>query len=294
MRQALEIRGVSMNFGGIRALSEVDLRVAEGSITALIGPNGAGKTTLFNCVTGIYTPAAGDILILPPDASGGDDTINITGKSPDRITRLGLARTFQNIRLFANMTVLENVMTGMHCRTHAGLLAALLRPRGARLEERRIADASYELLRAVNLHQFWKADARSLPYGGQRRLEIARALASQPFLLCLDEPAAGMNPQETHALRDLVLSLRERYKLSILLIEHDMGMVMRLSDEIHVLEYGAAIARGTPDEVRADPAVIRAYLGEEGGEPRPSRSKSARPSHDNARSADSGAGGGHA
>ncbi len=286
MRQTLEIRGVSMNFGGIRALSEVDLRVAEGGITALIGPNGAGKTTLFNCITGIYTPVAGEILILPPKA---DEPINITGKSPDRITRLGLARTFQNIRLFANMTVLENVMTGMHCRTRAGLLAALLRPRGARLEEQYIADASYELLRAVNLHNSWKADARSLPYGGQRRLEIARALASQPFLLCLDEPAAGMNPQETHALRDLVLSLREQYKLSILLIEHDMSMVMRLSDEIHVLEYGAAIARGTPDEVRADPAVIRAYLGEESGEPQPSRSQSARP-----RPEEGSAGGDHA
>jgi len=255
----LDVRSVSMNFGGLRALNEVDLQVRQGEIVALIGPNGAGKTTFFNCITGIYVPTEGTVHVTPRDGR----TVTVNGMKASQVTALGMSRTFQNIRLFPTMSVLENVMIGRHCRTRAGILGALLRDPRTRAEEQRIVEESYALLKSVNLHQHYKDEARNLPYGAQRRLEIARALATNPFLLCLDEPAAGMNPQETHELKELVLEIRERHQLSVLLIEHDMSMVMSLSDRIYVMEYGSKIAEGTPEEVSKNPRVIKAYLGEE-------------------------------
>ena len=254
----LEARGLARNFGGLRALSDVDLDIQEGEIVALIGPNGAGKTTFFNCVTGIYEPTEGEIIACRP----GDEPRKLNGMKPFRITKFGLARTFQNIRLFPTMTVLENVMVGRHCRTSSGILGAILRDGKSRHEEQHSVDLSYFFLEALNLAEVWQEEARNLPYGAQRRLEIARALATEPFLLLLDEPAAGMNPQETQSLKNLILDLRERFKLSILLIEHDMNMVMSLSDRVFVMEYGSRIAVGTPQQVSNNQQVIQAYLGE--------------------------------
>ncbi|WP_164561741.1 ABC transporter ATP-binding protein [Nitratidesulfovibrio vulgaris] len=259
MQTVLDVRSISKNFGGLRALNEVDLRVDAGEIVALIGPNGAGKTTFFNCITGIYVPTEGEVVVTRP----GSESVRVNGQKPNQVTELGMARTFQNIRLFQNMTVLENVMIGCHCRTRSGILGALLRDAKTRGEEQEIIDKSYELLKSVHLQQHYKEQARNLPYGAQRRLEIARALATNPFLLLLDEPAAGMNPQETLELKGLVLEIRERLNLSVLLIEHDMNMVMSLSDRIYVMEYGSKIAEGTPEEVSRNPRVIKAYLGEE-------------------------------
>ncbi len=258
MTPVLEVRKLSRYFGGLKAVSDVDLNVNKKEIVALIGPNGAGKTTFFNCITGIYEPSEGDVIL---HANGASNRLN--GKKPHAITALGLARTFQNIRLFANMTVLENVMVGRHCRTHAGILSALLRSPASLLEEQESVDHAYELLRSVNLHNSYAAKAHNLPYGAQRRLEIARALATEPSLLLLDEPAAGMNPFETRELETLVQGIREKYDLSVLLIEHDMNMVMSMSDRIYVMEYGSCIATGTPNEIRHNPKVIKAYLGEE-------------------------------
>ena len=258
MSTILDVRSLSQNFGGLRALSEVDLDVNEQEIVALIGPNGAGKTTFFNCITGIYNPTEGDIILHGQD---GTQT-RLNGRKPNDITRLGMARTFQNIRLFPTMTVLENVMIGRHCRTRAGILGAIARTAAARREEEATIERSYELLKLVNLHKHYKDEARNLPYGAQRRLEIARAMATEPRLLLLDEPAAGMNPQETSELVQLVRHLRDALHLAILLIEHDMSMVMSISDRIHVMEYGSRIASGVPDAIRANPQVIKAYLGE--------------------------------
>jgi len=255
----LSVRNVSMNFGGLRALSDVDLDVRQGEVVALIGPNGAGKTTFFNCITGIYTPTDGDVLAFPRE--GKQKRIN--GMRTNHVCELGMARTFQNIRLFPSMTALENVMIGRHCRTRAGILGAVLRGPKTRREEQQVVDASYQLLKKVGLEHVANDYARNLPYGAQRRLEIARALATEPFLLLLDEPAAGMNPQETLELKEMVIRIREEFKVSVLLIEHDMKMVMSLSDRIYVMEYGKVISTGTPAEVSADPQVIRAYLGEE-------------------------------
>lgn len=257
MEPVLEVRDLSQSFGGLRALNDLSLTVQSGEIAALIGPNGAGKTTFFNCVTGIYTPTEGEVYLWT-----NEGRILLNGKKPHVITSLGMARTFQNIRLFGNMTVLENVMIGRHCRTHAGILGAILRDRGTRREEQDTIDLSYELLKAVNLQQLWNEQAHNLAYGAQRRLEIARALATDPRLLLLDEPAAGMNPQETLELEALIRHIRETRQLSILLIEHDMSMVMSMSDRIYVMEYGSLIASGTPAEIRANPRVIKAYLGE--------------------------------
>ena len=264
--KVLEVSNLSQNFGGLRALSEVDLEIRQGEIVALIGPNGAGKTTFFNCITGIYTPTEGDVFLHRPASAGeGTGTVRerLNGLKPHRITQMGMARTFQNIRVFPDMTVLENVMVGRHCRTSAGIVGALLRTPATRSEEQETVERSYELLRSVHLHQLYDERARNLSYGAQRRLEIARAMATEPHLLLLDEPAAGMNPNETLELEALVREIRDQYQLSILLIEHDMGMVMSMSDRIYVMEYGARIATGTPQEVRANPRVIKAYLGEE-------------------------------
>ncbi|WP_291441047.1 ABC transporter ATP-binding protein [Desulfovibrio sp.] len=258
MNPVLEVQDLSQDFGGLRALNELSLTVNSGEIVALIGPNGAGKTTFFNCVTGIYTPTEGKMYLY--DREGGPKLLN--GKKPHVITAMGMARTFQNIRLFSDMTVLENVMIGRHCRTRAGIMGAILRDGRTRREEQESIDASYALLELVRLQDVWNETARNLPYGAQRRLEIARALATEPRMLLLDEPAAGMNPQETNELKDLVCSIRDDQQLSILLIEHDMGMVMSLSDRIYVMEYGSCIATGKPEEIRVNPRVIKAYLGE--------------------------------
>jgi branched-chain amino acid transport system ATP-binding protein len=258
MEPLLNIEGLTMDFGGIRALDHLDLSVRQGQIVALIGPNGAGKTTFFNCLTGIYRPTAGDLLLTPP----GKNTRRLNGLKPNQVTQQGLARTFQNIRLFPNMTVLENVMIGRHCRTRAKVLGALLRNPATVLEEQQIVALSIMILENMGLADVVNEFAKNLPYGAQRRLEIARALATDPLLLLLDEPAAGMNPQETRELDKLITKIRDD-GLSILLIEHDMKLVMSLSDYIFVLDYGKKIAEGTPVEILNIPAVIKAYLGED-------------------------------
>ncbi len=259
MVSILQVKNMTMNFGGVLALDHLDLDVKDGEIVALIGPNGSGKTTFFNCITGIYNPTDGDIMIYPP----GKETKRINGMKPNLVTERGLARTFQNIRLFSNMSVLENVMIGRHCRTTSGILGAIFRGKSTVEEEQRVIRDSYEILEKIGLSQFVNELAMNLPYGAQRRLEIARAMATEPFLLLLDEPAAGMNPQETRELDDLIVWIRDNEKISILLIEHDMKLVMSLSDRIFVMDYGRKIAQGTPDEIRSNPAVIKAYLGED-------------------------------
>jgi branched-chain amino acid transport system ATP-binding protein len=261
MESILDVKQLTMNFGGLRALDEVDLDVRKGEIVALIGPNGAGKTTFFNCITGIYAPSAGDVLITSPKKNGKAQRIN--GLKPNQVTEKGLARTFQNIRLFHNMTVLENVMIGCHCRMKAGILGAVLRGVSTRREEKAVVQKSYSILEKIGLEKYVNDFAKNLPYGAQRRLEIARAMATEPFMLLLDEPAAGMNPHETQELDDLIIRIRENEGISILLIEHDMKLVMSLSDRIFVMDYGKKIAQGTPAEIRKNPAVIKAYLGEE-------------------------------
>lgn len=255
----LNVKGLTMDFGGIRALNSLDLDVSSGEIVALIGPNGAGKTTFFNCITGIYAPTAGDILLWQKNKK---KPVSLKGLKPNRVTERGLARTFQNIRLFPKMTVLENVMIGRHCRTKSFILGAILRNASTRREEREILEVSYSMLEKVGLAQYADEFADNLSYGAQRRLEIARALATDPLLLLLDEPAAGMNPQETQALNHLIKNISKDGQ-AILLIEHDMKLVMSLSDRIFVMDYGKKIAQGTPEEIRENPAVIKAYLGEE-------------------------------
>jgi len=255
----LEVIELGMSFGGLRALDNVDLDVGEKEIVALIGPNGAGKTTFFNCITGLYNPTDGVITISPKD--GKREKVN--GLKPNIVTKKGLSRTFQNIRLFPNMTVLENVMIGRHCRTSSGIAGAIFKGSRTRKEEKIIVESSYSILEKIGLENFVNEFAKNLPYGEQRRLEIARALATEPFLLLLDEPAAGMNPQETLELDDLIRKIRDEENISILLIEHDMKLVMSLSDRIFVVDYGKKIAQGTPEEIRNNPAVIKAYLGED-------------------------------
>ncbi len=260
----LDVRNLTMDFGGLRALDHLNIDIQQGEIVALIGPNGAGKTTFFNCITGIYTPTSGDILITAPPRSGAvAKAERINGLKPNQVTEKGMARTFQNIRLFPNMTVLENVMIGRHCRTHSGIVGAVFRNRAMVKEEQTVVDISYRILEKIGLARFVNDLAKNLPYGAQRRLEIARALATEPFLLLLDEPAAGMNPHETLELDELITRIRDQEKVSILLIEHDMKLVMSLSDRIFVMDYGKKIAQGAPEEIRNNPVVIKAYLGEE-------------------------------
>jgi len=255
----LEVKNLTKDFGGLRALDSLNLEVYQGEIAALIGPNGAGKTTFFNCITGMYPPTSGDMLITPP----GKKLKKINHLKPNQVTAQGLARTFQNIRLFPNMTVLENVMIGRHCRMHAGVIGAVFRPQSTIQEEKQVVADSYAILEKIGLSKFVNEFAKNLPYGAQRRLEIARALATDPFILLLDEPAAGMNPLETRELDNLIVRLRDQEGVSILLIEHDMKLVMSLSDRIFVMDYGKKIAQGTPREIKNNPVVIKAYLGEE-------------------------------
>jgi branched-chain amino acid transport system ATP-binding protein len=247
----LEAHSIDKRFGGVVALSSVSLTIRHGEIYGLIGPNGAGKTTLFNVLTGLYRPDSGSFVF---------DGRSLVGLKPFRVVEHGIARTFQNIRLFANMTALENVMVGRHPRTRAGALGAILRGRHTLAEERSIRKGARELLEYVGVARHANALAKNLPYGDQRRLEIARALATQPRLLALDEPAAGMNATETADLRKLLERIRTD-GTTILLIEHDVKLVMGLCDRVAVLDYGRKIAEGTPPEVQASPAVIRAYLG---------------------------------
>jgi branched-chain amino acid transport system ATP-binding protein len=259
MKNLLEINNLTMVFGGLRAVNAVDLNVGQKEIVALIGPNGAGKTTLFNCITGIYDPTEGDIFIFRP----GKEKKRINGIKINKAAELGIARTFQNTRLFPNMTVLENVMIGRHCRSRTGVFGAVIRDSSTTREEQEIIDFSYHVLVKVGLTDQVDEIAKNLPYGAQRRLEIARAMATEPFLLLLDEPAAGMNPRETYELKELIDRIRNDEGISILMIEHDMKMVMGISDRIFVLDYGEKIAEGTPEEIRENPVVIKAYLGED-------------------------------
>ena len=248
----LDVRELGIDFGGLTAVDGFNLMIGRNEITGLIGPNGAGKTTVFNLLTNVYQPTRGSILI---------DGMPTAGKKTYQVNRMGVARTFQNIRLFSDMTVLENVMIGRHCRTRAGIWGALTRNARARREEQESIDISYSLLEAVHLQDLWNEKACNLAYGAQRRLEIARALATEPRMLLLDEPAAGMNPSETAELMENIRKIRDTFQIAVLLIEHDMNLVMNICEGICVLNFGHIIAKGTPEDIQKNEAVIEAYLG---------------------------------
>ena len=255
----LEVSGLTMDFGGIRALAHLDLRVRHGEIVALIGPNGAGKTTFFNCLTGIYTPTGGDLVLTPP----GREPRRLNGLKPSRITEQGLARTFQNIRLFDNMTVEENVRIGLHNQIKYGMFSGIFRLPQYWQGEKKQHEKALDLLSIFGMENMGDVKAGSLPYGAQRRLEIVRALATNPSLLLLDEPAAGMNPHETAELMENIIKIRDQFQIAILLIEHDMNLVMGICEGICVLNYGRIIAKGTAEEIQNNPVVIEAYLGKQ-------------------------------
>lgn len=250
----LTVEDLTIYFGGLKAVSEFKLSLEEGEIHGLIGPNGSGKTTVFNMLTGVYRPTSGKIKVQGKD---------IVGLLPNEITKIGLARTFQNIRLFKELTVLDNVKIAYNFKAKSGLMSSILRLPSFNKEENEITQKAMELLKIFKLDKYAENLAKNLPYGKQRRLEIARALATSPKLLLLDEPAAGMNPQETMELLDTVKFVKERFNLSILLIEHDMKFVMNLCENITVLDHGQIIAEGRPEEIKKNPSVIEAYIGEE-------------------------------
>ncbi|WP_416324434.1 ABC transporter ATP-binding protein [[Eubacterium] hominis] len=254
----LKVKGLTKNFGGLCAVSNINMEINPQELIGLIGPNGAGKTTLFNLLTGVYEPSEGTI-----ELNVDGEMMSIGGKKPYHITRLGLARTFQNIRLFKDMTALENVKVAMHKNVKYGTLQAILRTPNFYKEEERIDYEAKELLKVVNLYEKKDELSKNLPYGEQRRLEIARALATHPKLLFLDEPAAGMNPQETKELTDLIHQIKEDFHITIVLIEHDMSLVMKICERIYVLDYGKCIANGVPQEIQKNERVIKAYLGED-------------------------------
>lgn len=247
----LEVRGITKHFGGIRAVEDVSFRIREGAVASIIGPNGAGKTTLFNCLTGLTKPTRGSIFL-----SGN----NISGLAPHRIVGFGIARTFQNIRLFREMTVLENVLVSQHLRIRGGMASAVIRGREFIRAESEIRDRALEYLELVGLGDAAYMPSLNLPYGDQRRLEIARALATDPRILLLDEPTAGMNPQETIGIMEIIKRLQGLGK-TVIFIEHDMRVVMGISEEIIVLDHGVKIAEGSPDAIKKDPLVIEAYIG---------------------------------
>ncbi|MBP1932560.1 ABC transporter ATP-binding protein [Ammoniphilus resinae] len=249
----LEVRGITKRFGGIQALTDVTFQVGKGEVFGLIGPNGAGKTTMFNIITSMFPPTMGEVIFMGK---------KLTGLKPHEVTEAGVCRTFQNIRLFPEMTVLENVTVGQHCRTKSGVWSSVFRTGAQKQEEKSIREKALELLRLVGLEELQDTFADNLAYGQQRRLEIARALASDPKLLLLDEPAAGMNESETKDLFDLIQNIK-KLGITVLLIEHDMPLVMRICDRLIVLNFGKEIAQGTPEEIKNNPEVIEAYLGRE-------------------------------
>ena len=254
MAELLKVDNVSMIFGGLRAVSNFSMYINKGELIGLIGPNGAGKTTAFNMITGVYTPSEGDVYF---------NGVKSSGKKSYQVTQLGMARTFQNIRLFSELSVIDNVKIAYNMHVTYNLVDAIIRDKKYLNEEEFITQKAMDLLKIFHLEGEANEVAKNLPYGKQRRLEIARALATEPKLLLLDEPAAGMNPQETHELMEMIRWIREKFDLSILLIEHDMSLVMGVCERIYVLEYGMKIAEGTPEEIKHNSRVIEAYLGEE-------------------------------
>lgn len=253
MASLLETKNATIRFGGLVAVNNLNITINEGEIVAVIGPNGAGKTTAFNLITGVYAPTEGDIIF------NGE---KITGLRPDRIVKKGIARTFQNIRLFKELSVLDNVLIATHLNIKSNFFSSVLHLPGAVKEEKKMRAFALSLLEETGLLQFKDEIASNLPYGLQRRLEIARALATNPKLLLLDEPAAGMNPKESEELTEFIREIRDKFNLTVLLIEHHMQLVMDISDRIYVLEYGMTIAKGVPAEIQTNPVVIKAYLGE--------------------------------